>query len=143
MIFVCPKDVKQMVVQTARSVAKEKELAAKHEYEELKEGAWLEPGLALLRKKVRVNWTRKASECAKKKEEDGRKRDCSILIGRTPVNVKPAKRMSSLSQGESHRKAQAIPLPRMVRSQTRDTRSFQEVGARSKNLKGGVEVAKR
>ena len=25
--------------------------AAKHEYEELKEGAWLEPGLALWRKK--------------------------------------------------------------------------------------------
>ena len=28
-----------------------KKWAAKHECEELKEGAWLEPGLALLRKK--------------------------------------------------------------------------------------------
>ena len=33
--------------------------AAKHEYEELKEEARLEPGLALLRKKVRENWTEK------------------------------------------------------------------------------------
>ena len=33
------------------------EMGSQHEYEELKEGAWLEPGLALLRKKVRENWT--------------------------------------------------------------------------------------
>ena len=36
-----------------------KKWAAKHEYEELKEGAWLEPGLTLLRKKVKENWTEK------------------------------------------------------------------------------------
>ena len=51
--------------------------------------------------------------------------------------------MSSLQKRGKNRKAQAIPLPRMVRSQTRDSRSFQEVGAKSKNLKEGVEVAKR
>ena len=50
--------------------------------------------------------------------------------------------MLSLSQGGRHRKAQALPLPRMKRSQTRDSRSFQEAGAKSKNLKEGVEVAK-
>ena len=44
MRFVCPKDVKKMLVQTARSVYWKK-LAAKHEYEELKEGAWFEPAL--------------------------------------------------------------------------------------------------
>ena len=38
--------------------------------------------------------------------------------------------------------AKAFPLPRMVRSQTRDSRSFREVGAKNKKLKG-VEVAKR
>ena len=38
MRFVCPKDVKKMLVQTARSVYWKK-VAAKHEYEELKEGA--------------------------------------------------------------------------------------------------------
>ena len=39
-----------MLVQRARPVYWKK-WAAKHEYEELKEGAWLEPGLALVRKK--------------------------------------------------------------------------------------------
>ena len=50
--------------------------------------------------------------------------------------------MSSLSQGGRHRKAQALPLPRMVRGQTGDARGFQKVGAKSENLKG-VEMAKR
>ena len=58
MRFVCPKDVKKMLVQAARSVYWKK-WAAKHEYEELKEGAWLGPGLALLLKKVKENWTEK------------------------------------------------------------------------------------
>ena len=43
-----------MLAQRAGSVYWKK-WAAKHEYEELKEGAWLEPGLALLRKKVKDN----------------------------------------------------------------------------------------
>ena len=47
--------------------------------------------------------------------------------------------MSSLQERGRNRKA----LPRMVRSQTSDSRSFQEVGAKSKNLKGVVEMAKR
>ena len=50
--YVCPKDVKKMLLQQARSVYWKK-WAAKHEYEELKEGAWLEPVLAVLRKKHR------------------------------------------------------------------------------------------
>ena len=65
MRFVCPKVVKKMLVQTDRSVYWKK-WAAKHEYEELKEGAWLEPGLALLRKKVRENWTEKHHNVARK-----------------------------------------------------------------------------
>ena len=43
-----------------------KKWAVKHENEELKEGAWLEPGLALLRKKVRENWTEKHRNVARK-----------------------------------------------------------------------------
>ena len=34
------------------------EKLAKHEYEELKEGVWLEPALALLRKKTKGDWTK-------------------------------------------------------------------------------------
>ena len=43
MRFVCPKDVRKMLVQRARSV-NWKKWAAKQEYEELKEGAWLDQG---------------------------------------------------------------------------------------------------
>ena len=50
MTYVCPKDVKNMLVQRARSVYWKK-WVAKHEYEELKEGAWLELGLVLVRKR--------------------------------------------------------------------------------------------
>ena len=65
MRFVCPKDVKKILVQRARSVYW-KTWAAKHEFEELKEGALLEPGLALLRKKVRESWTEKHRNVARK-----------------------------------------------------------------------------
>ena len=52
------KDVKKMLVQRARSVYWKK-WVAKHEYVELKEGAWLEPGQALVRKKENGDWTEK------------------------------------------------------------------------------------
>ena len=54
MRYVCPKDVRKMLVQRARSE------------EELKEGTWLEPGLALLRKKVKENWAEKHRDAARK-----------------------------------------------------------------------------
>ena len=65
MRYVCPKDVKKMLVQRARS-ENWKKWAAKHEHEELKEGVWLEPALALLRKKVKENWTEKHGNVARK-----------------------------------------------------------------------------
>ena len=43
-----------------------KKWAAKHGYEELEEGAWLEPGLALLRQKVKENWSEKHRNAASK-----------------------------------------------------------------------------
>ena len=52
MRYVYPKDVKKMLVQQARSVYWKK-WAAKHKYEELKEGVWLELDLAFLRKKTK------------------------------------------------------------------------------------------
>ena len=70
MRYVCPKDVKKMLVQRAPSVFWKK-WAAKHEYEELKEGAWLEPGQTLLRKKVKENWTEKHRKVARKIFLDG------------------------------------------------------------------------
>ena len=61
----CPNDVEKMLVQRARSVYWKK-WAAKHEYEELKEGAWLEPGWLFCQRKVRENWTEKRRNVARK-----------------------------------------------------------------------------
>ena len=84
---------------------------------------------------MRENWTEKHCNVARKIffwKVDGRKRDCSILIGRTPVNVKPEKMKGQKSTGFS-----------TAQNGTKsDSRSFQEVGAKSKNFKG-AEVAKR
>ena len=44
MIFACPKDVEKSLLQRARTVFRK--WAAKHEYEELKEETWFEPGPA-------------------------------------------------------------------------------------------------
>ena len=91
MRFVCPKDVKKMLVQRARSVHWKK-WAAKHEYEELKEGAWLEPRLALLRKKVRGKWTETHRNVARKFFfGSSTQKGHSISEGRIPVSVKLAR----------------------------------------------------
>ena len=58
------------------------------------------------------------------------------LAGRIQASAKPVVK-------KKHRKAQALPLPRMACSQTWDPRSFQDVGAENKNRKEGMEVAKR
>ena len=54
-----------MLVQRARSLYWKK-WAAKHELEELKEGAWIEPALGLLRKKTKGVWTGKHRNVARK-----------------------------------------------------------------------------
>ena len=46
---VCPQDAKKVLLKQARE-AYWKRWAAKHEHEELKEGVWLEPIEALIRK---------------------------------------------------------------------------------------------
>ena len=51
--------------------------------------------------------------------------------------------MSSLPDRGKHIEAQALPLPREEQSQTGDSRGFQEVGTKSKNIEEGVEVAMR
>ena len=49
----CSKDAG---AECPSSLLEEMGKAAKHEYEELQEGAWLEPGLALLLQKMKENW---------------------------------------------------------------------------------------
>ena len=52
--LVCPQDVKKMLLKQARrwSIARD---GHKHECEELKEGVWLEPIQAMLRRKTQPN----------------------------------------------------------------------------------------
>ena len=65
MRYVCPKDVKKMLLKQARS-AYWKKCAAKHECEELKQGLWLEPALALLPKTTKEEWTEQHRNVARK-----------------------------------------------------------------------------
>ena len=55
---------KKMLLQQTKKVFRKK-WAAKREYEELKEGIWLEPALALLRKKMKEDWTEKHRNVAR------------------------------------------------------------------------------
>ena len=93
MRYVCPKDVKKMLVQQARSVYW-KMWAAKHEYEKLKEGIWLERALALLRKKTNEEWTEKTAKRCQKKcfWKAGCRRNSLTLVGLMKLNVKPVTR---------------------------------------------------
>ena len=65
MRYACPKNVKKMLFNQARTFYWKK-WAARHEYEELKEGIWLEPTFALLRKKTKEEWTDKHRNVARK-----------------------------------------------------------------------------
>ena len=65
MRYVCPKDERSKLLQQAKTACWKK-WVAKHEYEELKEGIWLEPALALLHKKTKEEWTEKHRNAARK-----------------------------------------------------------------------------
>ena len=85
----CPKDVKKMLLKQARSTYCKK-WAAKHEYEELKEGVWLEPALALLRRRTKEEWTDKHCNVASKLEGGwvACRRNISTLVGQMKESVK-------------------------------------------------------
>ena len=83
MRYFCPKDVKKMLLQRARTVHWKK-WTAKHGYEELKEGVWLEPALALLRKKTKRAWTEKASKSGIESASRQNLRSSAQSTGRRP-----------------------------------------------------------
>ena len=62
--------MKKLLLQQARKVYWKK-CAAKHDFEELKEGIWLEPALALLRKKTKKDCAEKHRKVAEKCLEGG------------------------------------------------------------------------
>ena len=65
MRYVCPQDVKKDA-GTEDPISVRKKWATKHEYEEFKAGSWLGPGLALVRKKEKGDWTEKHRNVARK-----------------------------------------------------------------------------
>ena len=87
--YVCPKDVKNMLMKQAQSICWRK-WAAKHEYEELKQGTWLEPALALLRRKTKDELTDKHRHVERKMALEGGlvQRDSSTLVGQVKVSAK-------------------------------------------------------
>ena len=90
---VCPKDVKKMLLQRARTVYWKK-WAAKHE--ELKEGIWLELALALLRRRKSGLKSIAALPEICFCKEAGCRNDPSTLVGRMQGSAKLATRRKAL-----------------------------------------------
>ena len=135
---VCPTDGQKMLVQRARSVYWKK-WAANHEYEEVKEGAWIEPALALLRKKAKGVWTEKHRNVARKIFLEGGL-DAEETFRYWLVGCEP---MSSLPDEGRHRKALALPLSRLPRRKAGYSGALQKAGAKGENVEERVEVATR
>ena len=127
-----------MVLHQARAVCWKK-WAAKHEYEELKESIWLEPALALLRKKTKGEWTEKHRNVARKLVLEGGWVQKKLY----DINWWDKSVCQACHKEEGTEKHRLYQSPRMVPIQTGDPRCFQEVGAKSANFKRGVEMSKR
>ena len=125
---VCPRDVKKMLVQRARSVYWKK-WAAKHEHEELKEGAWLEPAVALFRKKAKGVWIEKHRNVARKIFLEGgwtQKR----LFDMCWSDVSQCQ-ACHMDEGTEKHRLYHCPEWHAVR---RDIRVLQDVGAKGENV---------
>ena len=135
MRYVCPKDVKKMLTHQGRTIYW-KRWAAKHENEELKEGIWLEPALALLRKKE--DWIEeKHRNVARKLLLEG----CWVQNKLFDIGWSGESECQACHKEEGTEKHRP-PLPRMARDQKGDPRGCQKVAAKNENLEEGVEVAK-
>ena len=136
MRYLCPKDVRKMLLQRARS-ENWKKWAAKHEYEELKDGAWRASSLAKEREGA---LDRKASQCG---QEDlfGRRgwtQQRLFDIGWSDVSQCQA---CKKEQGTEKHRLYHCPQWYEVRREIPEV--HKKVGAKNQNLKEGVEVAKR
>ena len=84
MRYVCPEDVKKMLLKQARTTYW-KSRQQKHEYEELKEGIWLDPTLAMLRRRTKEEWTDKHRNVARMLVFEGWVQKRLFDIGCLPV----------------------------------------------------------
>ena len=113
--------------------------AAKHEYEELKEGAWLEPGLPLLRKNVRENWTEKHRNVAKKIFLEGGWTQKRLF----DIDWSDVSQCQACKNEEGTEKHKLFHCPEWYEVRREIPPVFKKWEQKSKNLKEGVEVAKR
>ena len=107
MRYVCPKDVKKMLLNQARTTYCKK-WDTKHEDEELKEGIWLEPTLALLRRRTKEGWTDKHRFVARKLGLGSMGAEKTVrcwMVGRKHVPRMPQRRGNA--------EAQTISLPKL------------------------------
>ena len=111
----------------------------KHGCKELKDGAWLEPGQTLLRKKVKENWTEKHRNVARKIFLEGGWTQKRLF----DVDWSDISQCQACQKEEGTDKHRFYHGPEWHEVRREDSRSFREAGAKSKNLKEGVEVAKR
>ena len=130
---VCPRDVKKMLVQRARSVYWKK-WAAKHEDEELKEGTWFDPALVLLRKKAKGAWTERHRNVARMIFlEGGWTQKRLFENGWWDISKCQACQMEEGT----------VPLSGMARSKAGYSGILQKVGAKGENVEERMEAAKR
>ena len=124
-----------MLLQRARTVYWKK-WAAKHEYEELKEGVWLEPALALLRKKTKGDWTEKHRKVARKLLlEGGWVQQRLFDVGRMKVSVK-------LVTKKKVQKSIGSTIVQNGKRSERRSHKLLESGSKNEDFKERVEVAK-
>ena len=109
MSYVCPNDVKKMLMKEAWSTCWKK-WAAKHEYEELKEGFLARASsVSLLRRKTKDEWTDKNRHVARKLVLEGgsvKKRLFDLLVGQMKADAKDVTKRKV-------QKAPAAPLSRL------------------------------
>ena len=107
--YICPNDVKKMLMKEAWSTCWKK-WAAKHEYEELKEGFLARASsVSLLRRKTKDEWTDKNRHVARKLVLEGgsvKKRLFDLLVGQMKADAKDVTKRKV-------QKAPAAPLSRL------------------------------
>ena len=98
-----------MILQKARRVFWKK-WAAKHEYEELKEGIWLEPALALLREKTKEDWTEKHRSVVRKLFLEGGWAQQRLLAQKNTGSTTAQKGTRSEGRSSQRKPMEQVPL---------------------------------
>ena len=128
-----PEDVNKMLLKEARMVYW-KRLAANHEYEDLKEGVWLELIQAMLRRTTNEFWT---------EEHRNMTRILVVEGGWVQKRLYDIGWDVSRILQRSHGKEQSVSLSIVHGSRKPDPSRTGETGAKGQNFEGQLELGKR